>query len=198
MSRMNVQEMCIYMDDPSHIEDIYQYVICNSLEAQKLKNKKHKLREKAYMSCPGNYQPILNGYLECYMELERYELRHAYAQGILSAYRMFLKIPYLLGNTPESLLYNEQKMCEQKVYFSLVRQMQCQYDQLEPVLNDGELVIHLDSWYDCAIVLGNIHLRFMFLFGVEYGLYQCKLVEPDFRENMDHIKALYERLHIAI
>ena len=193
----DIAEKDVPIDDPCHIKDAYRYMMTNSPEARECARKVRSLWIKLRSEWPSGEVPALESYERAYLRLERYELRHAFAQGMASAYRMCLGLPYILGSEPEEKLLYEEELVKRYDYRRLDRRMEECMKAMDPVLDSDERCAqHMQDWGEEMTQLVIFRLRFGFLVGVQYGLYLCRLVDPLVQENSQHMKALYERAHM--
>ncbi len=192
MNRINIREIFLYSDDPSHVEDIYQYMMKNSKAAKEMKIKESELYKKLSDVCPAELRTTFNMYIKSYREVELYSLRRAFAQGILFSYKMFSQIPNSSESTDQidGEERNNQKNCKKRI-----NKYEYWYSKLKSTPDGGVVEGCLKEWCDCVGNLIHIHINYMYLIGVEYGIYQWKIIDPNYQESDEQIQEMYKRLH---
>lgn len=195
---IDVMDKDIALADPCRMKDVYRYMMAHSPDARTYERQIRGRWAKLRSVWPPDELPLLERYERAYMRLERYELRHAFAQGMMSAYRMCLGLPYVQGDAPEETLLHEEELEKRYDYRSLDRKVGECMKPLGTVMDRNERCMRLLlDWHDDRIQFGIIRLNFSFLSGTHYGLFLCKLVDPLFRENDRHMAALYAHVHMT-
>ena len=186
--RMNVGTICKTCGDPCHVDEVFEYMCSFSDEARCVADDVDRLWAELIGRSP--YRQLLEEHHKFSTLSDQYEFKHAFAQGVLSAFQMFLGLPYIKESEPEDELLHENDLEKLPEYIAISNEESRTRDEIFQTA-DSTCALLFDKWKDLSYWLTIIKLRFMFLFGLEYAIYLCKTINPDFQENMELLISLY-------
>lgn len=198
MKRIDIR--AISGEDPHRIQQVYRYMIENNSDAKDADKNIRAVGANLWSIWPEDKKYMLNHYKDLLTACYKYQLNRAYALGVLTAYKMFLGLPYERNTNSEEVLLDEYTMDGSRAYALHNDPLtKCFYDICEMAEGYVGAAEALDDWGEWAVRILIYLLDYQFAFGVEYGLDLCGIIDAEYgglKEDLEYIAGIYKLVHL--
>lgn len=195
IQRMDVEEIMRYKDDPFYFEDIYQYMMKENPYVQSMRRIALQISSTLHNALSDNAIDILDHFTLVNGTLGEYTFLYTFSQGVLLAMKMFFR-----ASLPDSSNSIETIMNLPNLYAQADYQLASR--NTNAVLHAAHCIYPLfstliDQYFEIHRIINQEQGKYLFLFGMEYGLLLCKRIDPLFQDDEKYILELYETFNIV-